>query len=327
MTFTVLGEALIDISSGPLVKSSASPGGSPLNVAVGLARLGQEVALLTHIGDDVQGELLRTHLRDNGVRTVAGSSSPFPTSVARAHINADGSAHYEFDITWNIPTESPDATDFLSAAQAVHTGSLATQLAPGKETVYEYYKASRSHALTSYDPNCRPSIVKQAAVARLEVERFVGQSDIVKASDEDIKWLYPGTPYRKITEKWLQLGASLILITRGDEGVWSHNASGQTVDLPATQINVIDTVGAGDAFMAATLFGLAERSLLGANGKEEIRDMSRKDLIPIIQQAARAAAITCTRSGSNPPTLSELLALQHADGPRRSNHRSAQQPQ
>lgn len=307
MTFVVFGESLVDVATGPTITATSTPGGSPMNVAVGLKRLDQEVTLVTHIGEDDAGAAIRDHLRRNGVAILADPASASPTSIAHASIQADGSASYEFSITWDIDPVQDPAREAVAAALAVHCGSIATHLQPGSDEVHRHFRNARSHALTSYDPNCRPSIIGDAAEAVIDVERFVAESDVIKASEEDIQWLYPGSDYREVAAAWLASGAALVVITRGGDGAWCKDADGAVVDVPGIRVNVIDTLGAGDSFMAALLFGLAERGLVGP-GTSRISGLGESELAVIIRQAVRASALTCTRPGADPPTRVELLA-------------------
>lgn len=309
MSFVVFGESLVDIASGPTITATSTPGGSPMNVAVGLSRLDQDVTLVTHLGDDAAGHKILNYLRHNGVAVVADAESDFPTSVARASIQTDGSASYDFGITWDIAGILAEAAQRVAGALAVHCGSIATHLHPGSEEVYQHFRNARSHALTSYDPNCRPSIIGSAFGARVEVERFAAASDVIKASEEDIQWLYPGSDYQHVAQRWLESGALLVVVTRGADGAWCQDSTGRVVDVPGVRVNVIDTVGAGDSFMAALLFGLSERGLVGARGKARITGLDRNELAAVISQAVRASSVTCTRAGANPPTRAELLAL------------------
>ena len=308
MKFVVLGESLVDVATGRATSQTSTPGGSPMNVAVGLRRLDQDVTLVTHIGADEHGASIRDHLGRNGVVILSdpdGGGSA--TSVAEAVVHADGSATYEFSITWDIQTVLAEAREAVAAAAAVHCGSIATHLRPGSEDAHELFRSARSNALTSYDPNCRPSIIGDAETARIEVERFVAESDVIKASDEDVRWLYPGKDYREVASSWLASGALLVVITRGEDGAWCQDADGVAVDVRGTRVDVVDTVGAGDSFMAALLFGLAERGLLGAD-KGRILGLGAGELTAIIRQAISASALTCTRPGANPPTRARLLA-------------------
>jgi fructokinase len=299
-TVVVVGEALVDVvSSGGQV--NAYPGGSPANVAVGLARLDLTVGLLTRLGRDTYGELIAGHLRRNKVRLINPPDSA-ATSVAQVSIDAGGAATYTFGINWDLAGTADDA---LEAALCVHTGSIAATLAPGARTVHGLIQRAQPAATISYDPNCRPSLMGEPAQARRQAEALVALSDIVKASDEDLGWLYPGQDHHAVAAAWLALGPSMIVITRGADGAWGLARAG-TAQIPVPPTTVADTVGAGDSFMAAMLAGLARRDLLGAHRRPALRAIQAGVLGELLAAAAAAAAVTCSRPGADPPTADEL---------------------
>lgn len=294
----VVGEALVDIVRRPGFPTVEHPGGSPANVALGLARLGHRTNLLTRIGDDPRGQLIRSHLESSGVRLVPGSITPDRTSTATARLDAAGAASYDFDLDWRLPTGRPPGT-----VSCVHTGSIATLLPPGGEAVLALVERAAERSTVSYDPNIRP--LGDPEATRQRVEAFVGYADVVKASDEDLAWLAPGQAPEEIAERWLGYGPAVVVVTRGRDGAFGLCRAGR-VDLPAPEIQVVDTVGAGDAFTAGLLDQLAALDLLGPNRLAQLRSIGTSDLTEMIQHATRIAAITCTRSGANPPTLAEL---------------------
>ena len=191
----VVGEALIDVVTRA-GGSAAHPGGSPLNVAVGLARLGIPALLHTAIGADDYGDLIRSHLDDSGVRLSAESVTDAPTSVAEAAIDERGAAEYVFQIGWD-PRPLPAADGF----DIVHTGSIATVLAPGRDTVRALVEAQRASATISFDPNVRPKLSGPREEALRLVLDLVRLADVVKASDEDVEWLYPGRDLAEVDRK------------------------------------------------------------------------------------------------------------------------------
>lgn len=308
---TVIGEALVDEVVRAGQEAVAHVGGSPLNVAVGLARLGHPVQFLGRFGQDAYGDMVAGHLRENHVLVPVVPDS-LPTSTARAVLSEDGAATYEFALDWELPaTLGPGgAPDFMLAATTLlHTGSIATMLAPGAEQVFNAVVAAHPSATISYDPNCRPTIITDVHYAREQAEKFVRLADVVKASDEDLEWLYPGIDPKESARKWLAIGGKegpgVVVVTRGAEGPWAVCASGETAcAAPLTQ--VVDTVGAGDSFMAALLGALVDRELDGAQRRDALRAISVPMLEELIRYAARAAAITVSRAGASPPTRAEL---------------------
>ncbi|MEO5320629.1 carbohydrate kinase [Arthrobacter sp. CC3] len=305
---TVIGESLVDIISDPRRPQDvrAHPGGSPLNVAVGAARLGLATNLVTHYAADRYGLMIEGHLLANGVTVVRGGSAP--TSTATATLNPDGAATYAFDIGWDINGASLPALAAVEGSEHVHTGSIAAVLAPGDQATLALVKAARRHATISYDPNCRPGISPDAAGARAQAELFVAASDVVKASDEDLTWLYPDRTPEESAAAWLELGPAIVALTRGAEGPVVVS-SGARVEMPGEAITVADTVGAGDSFMAALICGLAQLDALGAPARSRLRNITTDELRALAGYANRAAAVTCSRPGANPPTSAELGSL------------------
>ncbi len=283
------------------------PGGSPANVALTLARLGQHATLLTQHGDDANGRLLRDHLTSNGVRLDPASVQNLPsTSVARTQVGPDGQARYDFDITWrSFLDRAPNSIG--AQAQCLHTGSLATILQPGADDVLALVRDRRATTTISFDPNCRPSLMGNRITALRRVEELVATSDIVKVSREDLEWLHPGHGHDRVGREWLDLGASLVVVTLGGDGAWAATRR-DVVQVAARQVRVVDTVGAGDAFTAGLLTALNRRNLLGATRLAALEAVDRNTVAAMLTEAADVAALTCARRGADPPTLAELTA-------------------
>jgi fructokinase len=296
----VIGEALVDIVSAPGQPAVEHAGGSPANVALGLGRLGVTTRLLTRIGDDDRGRLIRSHLEASGVQLAEGSVTSDPTSTATAHLDAAGIANYEFDLDWKLPPNADTAE-----ARAVHTGSIAATLPPGGDDVLRLIETIGRRALVSYDPNARPTLMGDPRSALERIERIVRASDVVKVSDEDLEWLLPGVNPLQVAETWRASGPALVVVTRGSNGASGVLASG-IVEVAAPLIVVADTVGAGDALMAGLLDGLDSAGLLRPDRVEDLRAAPAGDLAPLLSHAVRTAALTCTRPGADPPTREEL---------------------
>ena len=302
----VIGESLVDVVQDDGRQATVEhPGGSPMNVAVGTARLGMPTTLVTAFGNDRRGQVIEHHLTANGVHVINAGAAR--TSTAGARIGTDGSATYSFDIGWDIST-SVDAARSTAPAH-FHTGSIATVLAPGCHDVLDLLEQVRDSSTISFDPNCRPTITPDRDEARQTVERFVVLSDIVKASDEDLAWLYPGTEPTDVMDAWLTLGAGLVVVTCGSEGSLAATASAHVTG-EAAPVNVVDTVGAGDSFMAALLAGLRWCGVLGTDDRSRIAALDHLTVQQLLSFAATAAAITCSRAGANPPSLSEVAAVE-----------------
>ncbi|MEY9874612.1 fructokinase [Streptacidiphilus sp. MAP12-33] len=309
----VVGEALTDILTAPDGVSRSTPGGSPANVALGLARLGHPVSLATRVGRDALGRRVREHLRASGVALTEGSVVDAATSTATATLAADGSADYRFEIAW----EPPPATVELAATGAaghLHTGSIAATLAPGAARVEAAVGAARARVTVSYDPNLRPALLGRPEQERPRVERLVAAADVVKASSEDLAWLFPGQKAEAVAARWARGAPRLVVLTLGAEGAVAFWAGG-SCRLPAVPTEVVDTVGAGDAFMAGLVSGLLRAGLLGPAGSARARldeatstDRPSPAVLAALALASRVAALTCARPGADPPSRATLLS-------------------
>ena len=296
--FLVIGESVADIVRSPGHADVTHPGGSPANVAYGLARLGRATTLLTQLGADPAGDLIAGHLRSAGVRLLTDGHRRTPTAVVT--LDEHGSAGYAFDIDWTLQQPEPP-----SAPGHVHFGSIAAVREPGAAAPLAAVTRLRDRSTVSYDPNVRVQLMGERAAAVAQVERCVALSDLAKASDEDLAWLYPGEPVPSVAARWLALGPATVLVTRGGAGSTGFTRTG-TADAPVPPTTVADTVGAGDSFMSATLDALAARGLLGAPARPDLAALTADVLGAVLRRAATAAAITVSRPGANPPTADEL---------------------
>jgi fructokinase len=247
--------------------------------------------------------MIEEHLHSNGVNVMRGGRTP--TSTATDTLSPGGAATYEFDISWDITGASLPALAAVEGSTHVHTGSIAAVLPPGDQATLALVEAARAHATVSYDPNCRPGTGPDVAAARSQAELFVAASDVVKASDEDLAWLYPDRTPDVSMAAWLELGPAIAALTRGAEGPVVMTRRGR-VEMAAESITVADTVGAGDSFMAGLISGLAQLDALGAPARSRLQDITPGELHALAAFANRAAAITCSRPGANPPTSAEL---------------------
>ena len=300
----VVGESLIDVVRRADGSSQEHVGGSPANVAVGLARLGHSVTLATRVGEDGRGARIANLLAEEGISLTEGNPKHGGrTSVATSTIDASGAAEYSFDLSWDLLDVAP-----IEGVAHVHTGSIAATLEPGASAVLTTVQRARPYATISYDPNVRPSLMGDPHEVRGKIEALIGLSDVVKASDEDIAWLYDGVPLPDILRLWGQLGPALMVVTRGNRGaVVGLGMAGELTSVDAPDVEVVDTVGAGDSFMAGLLSGLLDAGLLGGiHGRERLRSASLADIRPAVDRALGCAAITVSRAGANPPHRAEL---------------------
>lgn len=293
----VCGEAIVDlVPSGP-TSYEATPGGSPANTAVALARLGVPVTLLARLSGDAFGRLLRDHFTANAVDLSLAADATEPTGLAIVTRAADGSASYRFvldgapDWGWTdaeLPTIPP-------AVVAVHAGSLALAAAPALE---RFLERSRDQCTISIDPNLRPLSVDSARAA---LPRWLRLADVVKVSIEDLQLLDPDEDPMTVAQRWGRSGPALVLVTSGADGVHAV-IGGEVLHEPAPAVDVVDTVGAGDTFTAGFLSALHEGGKLGGR----LSDLTPADLQSALQRAVRAAAITCSRAGADPPYAADL---------------------
>jgi fructokinase len=288
----VIGESLIDIVERGGQTDDEHVGGSPLNVAVGLSRLGREVDFLTRIGDDPRGQRIAEYVNAAGVQLVSGSQTTARTATARAAVGADGSADYMFDLDWRLSGTPPVAPPLF-----VHTGSIAAVQEPGCLAVAALVDTYRVSATITFDPNVRPSLIVDRDLARQRIEHLVERSDIVKVSEQDLRWIDPDRPPERIAQTWLALGPSIVAVTMGDRGAAAVCAAG-VARVAARRVQVVDTVGAGDAFMVGLIDALWGRGLLGAQRRAELAGIDLDALTAALQVAGNAAALTVGRAGA-----------------------------
>ncbi|MDT5397574.1 MAG: fructokinase [Mycobacterium sp.] len=296
----VIGEALIDIVERDGVARGEHVGGSPLNVAIGLGRLGRDVDFLTHIGRDDRGKRIVDYVEASGVQLVSGSTDAQRTPTALARLDAGGAASYVFDIEWAL-----SGTAEVAPPLVAHTGSIAAFLDPGCLATAALLDAYRPSATISYDPNVRPALISDHEQARTRIERLVERADVVKASDEDLNWIDPNHAPERVAQTWLGLGPSIVAVTMGGQGAFAMCAAG-SVRVPALPVEVVDTVGAGDAFMTGLIDALWSLDLLGAVKRADLAHISLDDLQTVVQAAARVAALTVTRAGADLPDRAAL---------------------
>ena len=293
----VVGEALVDVVVSSEGATTRAPGGSPMNVAVGLARLGLDTGLLTRLGPDEDGDLVREHLEDSGVRLL-GEHRAERTAVAAARLAASGDAAYEFAITWDLP-----ATELTQDAEALHFGSLGAVVEPGADAVVELARVARARGLpVSYDPNVRPAITPDPHHAWSTVRDQAALADLVRLSDEDAAFLQPDRTVREVAASLLDRGPSVVVVTSGDRGTVAITREHE-VDVPVSARGpVADTVGAGDSFMAALVaVTLPQRRTDPSRWRPSSTDLERQ-----VRAAHTAAAVTVSRPGADPPWQREL---------------------
>lgn len=298
-----LGEALIDIIHRRQ-EVSEHVGGSPLNVACGLAALGHDTRLASWWGRDARGQAIEEFAARAGVGLVPGCDGAARTATADAQIDEDGRATYEFDLEWDVPT-LPEPAELAH----LHTGSFAATLGPGAEGVLAAVKRMAITGTVSYDPNVRPAIMGSPEKVTDRIEEIISLADVVKASDEDIAWLYgKETPVEEVVRRWLALGPGLVIATRGPWGAYAKLAGDRdALVIDPLNVEVGDTVGAGDSFMAGLLSGLLDAGLIGsAEAKQALRRAHWGDVRTALHRGVVTSGLTVSRIGAYSPSREEV---------------------
>jgi len=302
MRVWVCGEALIDLI--PVEPGSeqrnAIPGGGPANTAHALARLGVPTEFIGGLSDDRYGRRMRAEFMADGVGLTFTPEHKLPTCLATVSIAIDGGATYEFKIdgtaTFAFEAETlPDPNEFTP--DAIYIGTLATIIEPGAKILKNWIKKSKDCVPIVYDPNIRSAVISDRDKYQEVVKNWVALSSVVKASEDDLTWLYPDIEPLDIAHTWVEEGAKLVVITQGENGIIGVTEN-QEIYIPGVKVDVIDTVGAGDTVGAVLVEAIVEFGL---------NKLINELLSHTLHRAALAASITCSRSGANPPTKAELL--------------------
>ena len=321
----VIGEALIDLigdksSSG---RYQAVVGGANANVAIALARAGVKTHLLARISGDPFGQKIRKRLLDNKVGLDYAIAAKEPTSLAIASIGASGAASYSFyventaDWGWT-KNELPNQQTMADiGATALQFGCLTMAMPPGNAVIEAWAKDyfDKDLLTLSHDVNVRPALGFDADQERIRVERVNAFSHLIKASDDDINWLYgleTGSNLDQIAWDWIGDSSKVVFVTRGGDGVSIYRKNKIKLDVSSRKVNVQDTVGAGDTFCANTLAQLEKLGALGANAFDKLAGVSDAQLIEIAKVSSIAASMACEKTGAEPPTdfeLADLLVL------------------
>ena len=304
------GEALIDFV--PLADVRAYrpyPGGSVFNIAVGLGRLGTPVGFFSKMSNDFFGDLLVDYLLQNGVNTDYCLRAPGETTLAFVSLPDEKHKEPQFlfyandtvDRNLNVadlPSHLPDEI------KALHFGSISLVMEPGATSLETLMKRESRKRIISLDPNIRPGLITDKVTYRNRFEKWVELVDILRLSLADLTWLYPGVEPENIIQRWFSQGISLCILTMGPEGAIGYTSNGIIASASAPQIEVADTVGAGDTFLAAALTLLNQEKVLYQ--REKLRNLSENQLAACLAYANRAAAINCSRRGANPPYSHEM---------------------
>jgi fructokinase len=294
----VAGELLIDLIPFGLDRKPVV-GGGPANTARAIAKLGIGAQFIDGISTDDFGQMAKKELISEGVKLDYVKFSDKPTCLAIVSLSESGSATYEFKIK-NTATFDFNS-EWLPNPQTerpvlLHIGTLATVIETGASVLFEWAQSVAKEAPIVFDPNVRPAVIGDRAQYVAQVERWVAISSVVKVSGEDIKWLYPYLDIDKVVNKWLKKGPTLIVVTHGEEGLTGYRKD-EKLTVNAVKVKAVDTVGAGDTVGAI---------LVEAIVKDGLDSLTGLKLETMLKRAAKAAAITVSRVGANPPTSEEL---------------------
>ena len=298
MSIWVCGEVLIDIlPTGPVV------GGGPANTAKALARLGHDVHFIDGISTDAYGQSAREELLRDGVNLDLALASDKPTCTATVTLDAAGGASYEFliDGTATFDFASSWLPDpYRYQPQVLHIGTLVTMIEPGASALYDWAMQVTELAPIVFDPNIRPSVQPDRDLYEAAVEKWAALSAVIKVSDDDLAWLFPGQSIEDVANRWINDGAFLVVVTQGANGLMGYTSDGR-VEVPGIKVDVVDTVGAGDTVGAIVVEAMLTHGLIELRG-----DLLRS----VLARAAAAAAITCSRKGAQPPYKHELPTIE-----------------
>ncbi|GAN81936.1 carbohydrate kinase family protein [Acidocella aminolytica] len=304
----VCGEALYDVfprgEAGAALKMEAYRGGSPYNVAIGLARLGSETGFFGGFSDGPLGAALRASLDAEGVDTTLSPDKSALTTLSLVQLDASGSPHYAFygegmADRLLTPADLPTLPD---SVKALHFGSFSLVVEPCGSTLLAFAKAQSGQRLIAYDPNVRPTVEPDMALWRSKLGEWLQIADMVKVSQEDLSLLYPGRDPLEIARNWLHHRPALVVVTRSEEGAVALTAGGK-IAVPSPAIEMVDAVGAGDAFQAGLLRGL---ELAGRLSRAGLKTLTPEALTSALRLAVAVGAKTCTRAGADLPRAAEL---------------------
>ena len=315
----VIGEALIDLieDKSTAGRYQAVVGGANANVAIALARAGAKQQLLARISSDAFGQKIRQRLVDNKVGLDYAIAAKEPTSVAIASIGSSGGASYSFYVEntadWGWTKDELPKQQIMEGlgATALQFGCLTMAMPPGNAVVEAWAKEyfEKDLLTLSHDVNVRPALGFDRDSERVRVERVNSFSHLIKASDDDINWLYglePGSNVDQIAWDWIGDSAKIVFVTRGGDGATIYRKNKVKLDVAARKVKVQDSVGAGDTFCANTLAQLQKLSALGSGAFERLASLTDKQLIEIAKVSSVAASMACEKTGAEPPTDSEL---------------------
>lgn len=304
------GEALIDFVPTPDGLSyRPCPGGSILNIAVGLGRMRVPVGFFCQLSTDFFGDLLVQILKDSGVDISLCPRKDIQTTLAFVSLPKAGEEEPGFAFYANGSVDRSLLVEDLPEqlgddVKALHFGSISLVLEPGATALESLMKRESRHRILSLDPNVRPAVIPDKDAFRLRFEKWLTYVDILRLSHADLNFLYPKMKIEDLVPKWFEQGLSLVVLTRGVDGASGYTFAGLNTYIPAQKVIVKDTVGAGDTFFSAVLTYLHDHQLL--YDRKVLQRIKVEELNNCLSFASKAAAINCTREGANPPFRHEM---------------------
>jgi fructokinase len=306
------GEALIDFVPLPNVRAyQPCPGGSVFNVAVGLGRLEIPTGFFCKISNDFFGDMLVDYLADNRVDTSYCMRTPHPTTLAFVSLEsaehpepqfsfyANGSADRSLTVN-ELPSQLPEEVKVL------HFGSISLVMEPGATALETFMAREHGKRIISLDPNVRPNLMPDHDTYRRRFEKWIASVDILKLSRVDRRLIYPEVSFETCLKRWFDLGVKVVIQTKGGDGAEGYSSIGNYAFVETPEVEIADTVGAGDTFLSATLGYLYQADMMKT---EKLRDMNSDQLSACLSYASQAAAINCSRVGADPPYAYELKEI------------------
>lgn len=301
MNIICLGETVIDFKATEHLAFKAYVGGSPLNVAVAAARLGASVGFASQVSTDLFGHHVMSHLKTNHIDPQFVERSDAPSTLAFVDEIA-GDAHYQFLSNGAADTlyDPQPRPSFPTDVRFIEFGSISLLTEPSSSAIIDIVRQHKERCITVFDPNIRPALIQSRGDYLQKLQDWLALSQLVKVSTQDLRWLYPDTPHSESARKWLELGPEVVLVTDGSNGVTLLDKAGQELSIPAPQVDIVDTVGAGDTFTGAMMTKLLEH-VSGAT-----LELSLDNWQNVLRWANAAATLNCTKAGAQPPSREEL---------------------
>ena len=310
-----MGDALIDFKETGRLAFQGFVGGSPLNVAVAAARLGEAVGFASQVSADQFGRAIRAHLQRNGVNTEFLLESDAASTLAFVG-EVEGEAVFDFiaNRSADVLYDPQPRQSFPETLKMLQFGSISLLQEPAATTLTDTAAAHYERALIVFDPNVRPALIAHKGDFEKRLKRqWLPNSHLVKVSSQDLRWLYPEKAYDEVAADWLEHGPQAVVITDGGDAVTLYRPTRDALSVLAPTVEVVDTVGAGDTFTGALMVALLDKAERGGDvlQLDSLADATWRE---VLSYAAAAAALNCTRPGADPPTATDLATFRNERG-------------